>query len=259
MFKGIDVSVWQGTVDWEKAKNSAVEFAIIREGYGKKSPDQIDKRFEENYRGAKSVGISVGAYHYSYALTTKDAVEEAQFCLENIKGFELEYPVCFDIEDSQLLTLSNRQRTDICSSFCREIENAGYYAMIYCSLSWLDNYLYKDELLEKYDLWLAQWNVKAPSTSCGIWQQASNSTIDGISGVVDLNISYKNYPLIIKSKGLNGFSSEFFNYKVAEGDSLWKLARRYLGSGSQYFKIKELNKLSSNTIYIGQTIKIPNI
>ncbi len=268
MFKGIDVSTWQGNISWQEAKKSGVSFAIIREGYGKKSPDQVDKKFKENYTGAKSVGIPVGVYHYSYAASKQDAVSEAQFCLENIKGLQLEYPVCFDIEDPAMLVLSNRQRTDICDAFCKEIENAGYYAMIYCNLNWINNYLCKEELLKKYDLWLAQWNVKSPSINCGIWQKSESGKINGIKGNVDLNISYKNYPEIMKSKGLNGFSqnlnlqeiqnSDFFIYKVVKGDSLWFLAQKYLGSGSKYLKIKELNGLTADTIYIGQTIKIPN-
>lgn len=258
MFKGIDVSTWQGDIDWEKVKNSGVDFTIIREGYGKKSPNQIDEKFKQNYEGAKSVGLPVGIYHYSYALNDQDAVSEAQFCLENITGLELDYPVCFDIEDSQLLALSNRQRTDVCSAFCQEIEKAGYYAMIYCNLNWINNYLYKEELLPRYDLWLAQWSSDNPSLTCGLWQKSDCGKIDGINGNVDLNISYKNYPEIIKSKGLNKISTDFFTYEVIKGDCLWSLAQKYLGSGLKYLKIKELNNLSTDTIYVGQTIKIPN-
>lgn len=154
-FKGIDVSKWNGNIDWQKVKNAGINFAIIREGYGKKSLTQIDKKFRENINGAKSVGISCGAYHYSYADSVTDAKLEAEFCLENIQGYSLEYPVVFDVEDKEMLKLTNRQRTDICKAFCEEIEKAGYYAMIYANKNWLDNYLYADELLKHFDLWLA--------------------------------------------------------------------------------------------------------
>ena len=136
--------------------------------------------------------------------------------------------------------------------------------MFYCNLNWLNNYLYKDELLLKYDLWLAQWNVDKPSCSCGIWQRSSTGNIDGISGNVDLDISYKDYCSIMKSKGLNGFNKtsspsnpSYFNYTVKKGDTLWAIAQRYLGSGAKYKEIKSLNGMTSATIYPNQTLKIP--
>lgn len=272
MAKGIDVSKWQGTIDWQKVKNVGIDFAIIREGYGKKSPTQIDKKFKENIQGAKSVGINCGVYHYSYADSIEDAKLEAEFCLENIQGYSLEYPVVFDFEDKEMLKLTNRQRTDICKAFCKEIEKNGYYAMFYCNLNWLENYLYKDELLSKYDLWLAQWNVNKPSYPSGIWQYFEVGKIDGINGNVDLNISYKNYPEIIKSKGLNGFKSDtsdsknqnsssnqelFTSYIVNTGESLWSIAEKMLGNGSLYKKIKQFNNLATDVIYPGQSLKIP--
>ena len=264
-FKGIDVSKWNGNINWDKVKSAGINFAIVREGYGKKDPRQIDKKFKDNINGAKSVGIHTSVYHYSYADSVEDAINEARFCLENIEGFKLEYPVIIDVEDKEQLKLNNRQRTDIVKAFCSEIEKHGYYAMFYCNLNWLNNYLYKDELLPKYDLWLAQWNIDKPSCTCGIWQYSSTGKIDGIDGNVDIDISYKNYPEIMKQKGLNGFSKSgtnnsvpnYFNYTVKKGDSLWAIAQRYLGNGSKYTEIKALNGLSSDTIYPNQTLKIP--
>lgn len=262
-FRGIDVSKWNGTINWQKVKQSGIDFAIIREGYGKKSPIQIDKKFKENIEGAKSVGINCGVYHYSYADSIDDAVNEAQFCLENIQGYALEYPVIFDVEDKEMLKLTTRQRTDICRAFCEEIEKNGYYAMIYANKNWLDNYLYADELLKPFDLWLAQWNINKPYYSCGIWQYSDIGKIDGINGNVDLNISYKNYTEIMKNKGLNGFrgstngTKNYFEYTIQKGDTLWDLAKKYLGNGARYKEIKTLNNLSSDTIYAGKTLKIP--
>lgn len=129
-FKGIDVSKWQGGVNWNEVKKDGTEFAIIREGWGKKSLTQIDKKFKENYENAKAVGISVGRYHYSYADSVDDAKREAEFCLENIGDMRLEYPVIVDVEDKEHLKLNNRQRTDIVKAFCSEIEKAGYYAIL---------------------------------------------------------------------------------------------------------------------------------
>ena len=257
-FKGIDVSKWQGEINWEKVKASGINFAILREGYGKKSPLQIDKKFKENYEKAKSAGINIGIYHYSYANSVSDAKSEADFCLENINGLKFEYPICFDIEEKEMLKLSNETRTEIVKTFCQEIEKAGYYAMFYCNLNWLENYLNFEEL-KQYDLWLANWGRGEPPKKCGIWQYSSQGKIDGINGNADLNISYKNYPEIMKSNGLNGFEIEknYFNYTVKSGDSLWKISEKYLKSGADYNKIKELNCLSSDTIYPGQVLKIP--
>ncbi len=264
MFKGIDVSKWNGNINWDKVKSAGINFAIVREGYGKRDPRQADKKFKDNINGAKSVGIHTSVYHYSYADSVEDAINEARFCLENIEGFKLEYPVIIDVEDKEQLKLNNRQRTDIVKAFCSEIEKRGYYAMFYCNLNWLNNYLYKDELLPKYDLWLAQWNIDKPSCTCGIWQYSSTGKIDGIDGNVDLNVAYKDYANIMKANGLNGFNKSdnstninYFNYTVKKGDTLWAIAQRYLGSGYKYKEIKDLNALNSDMIYPRQTLKIP--
>lgn len=263
-FKGLDVSKWQGAIDFKKVKNSGINFVIIREGYGRKSPNQIDKMFKINYEKAKNVGLNVGCYHYSYADSVEDAKNEAEFCLENIKGMQFEFPIVYDIEDKEQLKLDTRQRTDCVKIFCDTIEKAGYYAMFYCNLNWLNNYFYKDELIHKYDLWLAQWNVANPSVECGIWQHSEKGTVNGIDGYVDLDISYKDYPTIMKNKGLNSFSKStvkkepnYYTYTVKKGDTLWNIASDLLKSGLKYKEIKSLNNLNSDTIYPGQVLKVP--
>ena len=256
--KGIDISKWNSTVDFQAVKNDGTDFVIIRSSYGKKDPKQVDKLFHRNIQEAQKVGLPVGVYHYSYADSVSDAKAEAEFCLENIQGYKLEYPICFDIEDRTQLALSNRQRTDIVKTFCNTIESAGYYAMLYTNLNWWNNYLNKDEL-RKYDLWLAQWNVSAPSVNCGIWQYSDKGTVDGISGNVDLNISYKDYPTIMKAKGLNGFSkkdlsSSIISYTIKKGDTLWKIANEH---GTTVEQIAKDNGITDvNKIYPNQILKI---
>ena len=273
MAKGIDVSSWQGEIDWKKVKNSGIEFAMIREGYGRKEPNQIDKYFHTNIKNAQKNGIYCGVYHYSYAVSVDDAINEANFCMENIKNYKLEFPIAFDIEDKSMVKLGRQTLTDICKAFCDTLENNSYYTVIYTNPNWLENYLYKDELLSKYDLWLADWYKDTPSYSCGIWQFSDKGSVYGISGDVDMNLSYKNYVQIIKSNNLNGFyqsnsdtnaniqnnssEEEVINYTVTIGDSLWLIAEKMLGNGSLYNKIKEINNLSSDNIYPGQILKIP--
>lgn len=203
--KGIDVSKWQGYIDWKKVKESGVKFAIIRDGYGKKSPKQIDKYFRTNINGAKKYGIPCGVYHYSYANSKHDAVAEADFCLENIKPYKLEYPIVFDIEENRLKSLGRTKLTDICEAFCERIRSKGYYVSIYTYPDWIRNFLYSRRLFGKYDLWLARHENWQPGYICGMWQYSSKESIKGIKGNTDCSISYFDYPKIMKDLHLNGF------------------------------------------------------
>lgn len=267
--QGIDVSKWNGDIDWSKVKKAGVEFVLISCGTSQSSIDS----FEKNYKEAKNNGIMVGVYRYSYAKTEESAVKEAQSLLNNIKGKQLEFPIVIDIEDSSLTKLSRQEKTDIVKAFCEEIENAGYYAMYYCNLNWLNSHLYKDQL-SKYDLWLAQWNVTEPSVECGIWQMYDNGEIDGISGNVDMNMSFKDYPSIMIKKGINGYSKNeeikkeipkqeqnpsndisYINYIVIKGDTLSKIASKYNTTVSDLVQINNIN--NPNIIYENQFIKVP--
>lgn len=257
--KGIDVSKWQGTVNWSEVKESGQKFVIIREGYGKTG---LDKMFGSNYNGAKSVGLDVGVYHYSYADCVAEAIREAEFCIKNISGKCFEMPVVYDIEDSEMLSMSTRKRTDCCKAFCQAVENAGYYAMIYANPNWLKNYLYADELLGRYDLWLAQWGATKPSYECGIWQYSETGKVQGVKGNVDLDTAYKDYAAIVKNKGINGFgksmqktvSSPERYYTVKKGDTLAKIAVQYSTTIDKLVcdnGIKDKNK-----IYVGQLLRL---
>lgn len=204
-YRGIDVSEWQKEIDWQVVKDSGINFAMIRSGYGKNDPDQKDKYFDMNIKNAQATGINTGIYHYSYAKSPQAAIEEAEFCLEIIKGYKFEYPIAFDIEEPKLTNQGKRALTDIVKAFCDRISQAGYYTAVYCNPNWLKNHLYQDELFPKYDLWLANWKVDAPSYDCGMWQHTSKGSVPGIVGNVDLDISYKDYPSIMKSQHLNGY------------------------------------------------------
>ena len=167
--------------------------------------------------------------------------------------------MCFNIEDKEQLKLNNRQRTDVVKTFYEEIEKAGYYAVFYCNLNWLNNYLYKNELLPKYDLWLGQWQVTRSSIECGIWQKSDHGSVYGINGNVDLNIAYKDYPQIMKNNGLKGFKKEAMagkeqTYIVKKSDTLSAIAAKY-GVNVDYLVINN-NIKSKDRIYPDQVIKI---
>jgi GH25 family lysozyme M1 (1,4-beta-N-acetylmuramidase) len=223
-FRGIDVSKWQGNIDWNRVKASGVDFAILRAGYGSVS-SQKDPTFEDNYQNAKAAGIPVGAYHYSYAKDIAGAKREAQTFLEWIKGKQFEYPVVFDMEESATYNLGRNTVSEIIKTFCSIVEAAGYYVSVYTNKNWLDHVV-SDEVKSKYDTWLAQW-TSTPSYvgPYGMWQYTSSGTVDGISGRVDMDIAYKNYPEIIKRKQLNGWSGADVpqtseNHGYAAGKSL---------------------------------------
>lgn len=203
MVKGIDVSKWQGEIDWQRVKNSGVGFAMLRGGYGKGC---LDACFEQNYSAAKEAGMPVGVYHYSYAQSVDEAEKEAQFCISYLQGKSFEYPVAFDIEDSSQSSLSNELLTQIALAFCDTVEKAGYYVCLYSSKSWLSA-KFDMSVLSRFDVWLAQWNSEVTySGEYGLWQYSSKGGIDGIGGNVDLDCAYKDYPAIMSSKNLNGFA-----------------------------------------------------
>lgn len=205
--KGIDVSKYQGNIDWAAVRNSGIEFAMLRGGYGRYNT-QKDGKFEQNYNGAKSVGMPIGAYHYSYATSVAAAEQEADFCLSYLAGKSFEYPIIIDVEEKRQSNLGKAALTQVVDAFCSKIANAGYLVGIYASKSFFQNYLDMN-ILGKYEVWVAQWaSACTYSGEYGLWQYTSDGSVPGIAGRIDMNYGYKDYPTIIKSAGLNGFASD---------------------------------------------------
>ena len=203
LLKGIDVSYAQGVIDWEKVKASGlVDFAILRAGYGKET-SQIDDQFSRNYTACKQLGIPVGAYWYSYATTVAEAEQEANVCLQIIQGKQFEYPVAFDIEEARCLP----QADAISTTFCTALENAGYYTAIYTFKSALESN-FSAAVKNRYDIFLSHIGVQQTDYAgdYGLWQYSWTGCIPGISGDVDLDYAYKDYPTMIQNAGLNGFT-----------------------------------------------------
>lgn len=207
LYEGIDVSKWQGTVDFQKVKKSGMDFVMLRTGFGR-FEGQKDPTFERNYQNAKAQNLFVGAYHYSYAKSVEEAKEEAKFCLSILEGKTFEFPIAFDMEERTVASLGKEKVSAIAKAFCEALEDAGYYVVIYANKFWLDN-LFTDEIFSRYDIWLAHW-VKESNfdKAYGLWQYTSDGQVDGISGRVDLDFAYKNYQKIMQKNGLNGFKAE---------------------------------------------------
>ena len=201
--RGIDVSYAQGVIDWDAAKSSGlVDFAILRAGYGRET-SQVDTQFERNYAACKRLGIPVGVYWYSYATTAAEAEQEAKVCLQTIRGKQFEYPVAFDIEETRCLP----QADALCTAFCSALENVGYYTAIYTFKSALESN-FSAAVKNRYDIFLSHIGVQQTdyAGSYGLWQYSWTGCIPGISGDVDLDYAYKDYPTMIQKAGLNGFT-----------------------------------------------------
>lgn len=201
--KGIDVSVYQGDIDWKAVKESGVEFAIIRcgfRGYVTGSVNE-DANFKKNIKGAKDAGIKVGVYFFSQALTVEEALEEAEFCIDLIGDYELEYPVVFDWEvvidkdgdTPRTAYIQPDALTNNALTFAERIRLAGFTPAVYANRK---TAVWKYDLsrLDGIDIWLAEYSdVPTYFYDFAMWQYSSKGTVPGISGNVDMNISFKDY------------------------------------------------------------------
>ena len=195
---GIDVSKYQGDIDWGAVKSSGVDFAILRLGYRGYGTGKIvlDPCFYTNLSGALANGIEVGVYFFSQAITPEEGAEEARFCLEKLSGYHITYPIVFDWEPydssygARTEGLNDNVLTQCAVAFCEEVEQAGYQSMVYSNLYYF--YLHFDlNALTKYPFWLAQYSSR-PSFyyHFDIWQYGEAGTVPGIDGNVDLNIEF---------------------------------------------------------------------
>lgn len=242
--KGIDVSKWQGEIDWKKVKSAGIKFAMVRLGYGSANGTECgtDGYFEKNVTGAISAGVDIGCYFYSYALSVEAAKKEAEYVISVLAKYKgaFTYPIAFDIEDSSQQSLGKETLTDMVIAFGDAIEKAGYYCSVYANLNWFKNVL-DDTRLTRFDHWLAQW-ASAPTYTgtFGIWQSSSTGNVDGINGNVDTDVAYKDYPTVIKGKKLNGFTNA--DQKPAApstgGDKPSTPATPDAGTGSTSLKFK---------------------
>jgi GH25 family lysozyme M1 (1,4-beta-N-acetylmuramidase) len=194
--KGIDVSEWQGDIDWQQVKDSGVEYVIIRVG-GRGTEEGTlygDDRCQEYYAGATAVGLKVGAYIFAQSITVEEAVEEAEFVLEQVKDWDVQMPLVYDWEyvDSESRTgkMDSRTLTDMAKAFCDTIKEAGYTPMIYFGRSQSMDLMHLEELVE-YPFWLAMYStIMDYPYKIDMWQYTETGSVPGISGNVDINLYF---------------------------------------------------------------------
>ena len=263
-FRGIDISKHNGNIDFNKLKGN-INFAIVRTSFGFFNEDP---KYREYIKGLESIGVPYGLYHYSYARNLEEAKKEVEGFLNIARQYNPTYPLVLDMEDADHWKAnngnpSNDMYVQICEYFCKRVEEAGYYAMIYASKSWLETKL-NDSRLDRFDKWLAQWSSKPTyNKPFGIWQYTSDGSVPGISGRVDMNISYKDYPSIIKGISTNiptqkteptQQAQTTNTYTVKPGDTLSGIASKY---GTTYQELARINNIADpNLIYPGQVLQI---
>ena len=200
-YRGIDVSKWQGDIDFNKVKSN-IDFIITRIGYGMYE-NQKDPKFERNYSEAIRNNIPIGVYLYSYATNVDEAKREADLVVKWLNNRKLNLPVYYDVEDKSQQTLSKSTLTKMCETFCNRIEKAGYWAGIYTNKYWFTSHLGYRYLEKKYTIWVAQYNSKNTyNGKYDMWQYTSKGKINGINGNVDMDILYRDIFTNVKNNYL---------------------------------------------------------
>lgn len=192
--KGIDVSHYQGEVDWERVKADGIEFVILKIGGNSRV---LDPKYKVNIEGANAAGLKVGVYYYSKAQNVESAILDAKFVIKNITGHTISYPVVIDVEDSSQEHLGKKKIGSIAKAFCDEIRSAGYTPMLYCNENWYKNFIDVSQL-EDVEKWVARYNYfYDKNIERGIWQCSERGRVDGIVGAVDINFGYTDYSQMI--------------------------------------------------------------
>lgn len=209
--RGIDVSHWRGSIDWQQVAGDDVSFAML----GTRYRGEVDPYFHQFAEGAHANGIQVGAYIYSYALDVAGAEAEADFVLNLIKDYPISYPIAYDMEDSSQSGLTPQQLAEMVNAFCSKIEAAGYYPLLYANDYWLANRI--DMSMVDYDVWVARYEVKHAFRNPVMWQATSSGTIAGINGGVDINFQYRDFSADIppnRWRTIGGNTYYYQNYRM---------------------------------------------
>lgn len=207
--RGIDVSRWQGEINWSQVAADDVSFVML----GTRSKGAVDPYFHRNIQQASAAGVKVGVYIYSLAVTVKMAEAEADFVLDLIHDYPVSYPVAFDMEDSTQGNLSKEELAAIANAFCKKISDSGYYPIIYANENWLKNKL--DMSLMDYPVWVARYSARPSYQNPVMWQATSTGSVKGINGNVDIDFQFKDFSGQIPAntwRTINGKRYYYSNY-----------------------------------------------
>lgn len=220
MARGITVSKYQGEIDWKKVAEDDVSFAMIRLGY----LDSPDPTFDRNMREAAANGVDAGIYLYSQALTVDEARKEAEYTVKNAISYRVTYPVVIDLESQYLLDsgLSRQELTDIANAFCKTVQDAGDYPMIYVNDNWLKNYI--DPAQIPYDIWYGRYKdltMEEIPDHVGIWQSTATGNVDGIAGNVCLEFAFQDYKNKVAKDAWHKIDNQWYYCKNGERQMGW--------------------------------------
>ena len=207
--RGIDVSRWQGEINWSQVAADDVSFVML----GTRSKGAVDPYFHRNIQQASAAGVKVGVYIYSLATTVEMAEAEADFVLDLIHDYPVSYPVAFDMEDSTQGNLSKEELAAIANAFCKKISDSGYYPIIYANENWLKNKL--DMSLMDYPVWVARYSARPSYQNHVMWQATSTGSVKGINGNVDIDFQFKDFSGQIPAntwRTINGKRYYYSNY-----------------------------------------------
>jgi lysozyme len=250
--KGIDVSHWQGDIDWLSVKGDGIQFAFVKATQGTRF---IDDKMDQNVKGALKYKIHVGAYHFAEFDTVEEAKQEAKFFLEQIKEYDFNYPLVLDLEINKT-GVSKTQLTDSAIAFMEELEKAGHFAMLYTGKSFFEDNL-DGKRLKPYSLWIARYGDEL-GMDADIWQYTSSGKVNGIKGNVDMNTSCRDFALEIHlMEERRKPKQKIVTYTVKKDDNLTNIAQAYNTSVSKIMKLNPSIK-NKDVIIPKQKIKIPD-
>ena len=297
-YNGIDVSELQGDIDWASVSSSGIEFAMIRATYDSSG---VDCQFVQNIYGISKTDIDAGAYHESSAQSVNEAVSEANNFLDVIKPYNFSYPLALQIESEVAMQTGKEFFTNIILAFLDVVKNAGYCPLLYARTKMLEKNIDVDRIPDT-DIWLADLTNNPEACpndykNITIWQYSNRGNVQGTTGNINLNVSYVNYPEVIKRQeqkyhldhchhhkipnhydnntsigadskmnsdnnanlgtSLESDFSEPYFYIVEKGDTLRSIANKFLGNPEQYKSIMDLNGLNRPVVFAGQTLRIP--